>query len=211
MTTYTHTTKKGHQVEVSCWASNTLNFSVAIGGKHYTDGSSMIGAGDSEESEAKHQAESTAADIESGRLREIHFEWRLIEDHEIERGLKLAEALATTKRDEWEDSGSPEMATEGSTWDFAGWNVVRRHLQLHRWVMLGGDLYALPALQTGFWGTDDCTYYRSGEGHSYLISDPGGDVFGPAPIPFHARLLPLTVLDDGHLKLAEQIESREGQ
>ena len=210
MTTYTHTAKTGHRIDVDCWTgSRNLNFSVAIGGIHYTDGSSMIGAGDSEEAEARSQAESTAVDIESGRLRLIGGEWRLVEDAEIERGLALATALATTNRDEWQDDGAPETATADSSWSFDGWNTVRKHLQEHRWVMLGGDLYALPQIATGFWGTDDCTYYRASGGQSWLIGDPGGDVFTVAPVPFHGRPLPLSVIDDGHLKLAEQIEGTD--
>lgn len=145
MTTYTVNTKNGRQVDVSCWASNTLNFSISIDGEHYTDGSSMIGAGDSEESEAKHQAEATSAEIESGKLRRIDGEWRLIEEEEIERGLSLAAALvADIGRDEWQDGGAPEKATEFSSWSFDGWSAVRDHLKLYGLVMLGGDLYALP-------------------------------------------------------------------
>jgi hypothetical protein len=146
MTTYTHNTTTGHRIDVNCWRGSIYqNFSVAIGGVPYTDGSSIIGPGENEETEAKHQAESTAADIESGRLRWIANEWRLVEDEEIERGISLAAALATdVGRDEWQDSGAPEKATEPSSWSFDGWNAVRDHLKLYGWVMLGGDLYALP-------------------------------------------------------------------
>lgn len=69
MTTYTLKTADGHYIDVSCWASKTLNFSISINGEHYADGSSIIGAGDSEETEAAHQARQTADEITSGQLR----------------------------------------------------------------------------------------------------------------------------------------------
>ncbi len=79
MTTYTHTTP-AHRIDVSCWASNALNFQIHIDGNLYTEGSSLVGSGDTEESEAMHQAEQTAADIESGRLAMIDGEWKLVEE-----------------------------------------------------------------------------------------------------------------------------------
>lgn len=142
---YTHTiqTADGHRIDVSCWASNTLNFSIAIDGDHYTDGSSMISAGDSEETEATHQARQTAEAIAAGRLRRVYNEWRLIEDEEIKRGEALHAALLRTTRDHWQDGGEPETATEGTVWDFDGWNRPRRELSWPGgYTILGGDLYA---------------------------------------------------------------------
>ena len=79
MTTYTHTTP-AHRIDVSCWASNTLNFTVSIDGQEYTSGSSWIGPGETEESEATHQAKQTASDIESGRLAMVDGAWTLADE-----------------------------------------------------------------------------------------------------------------------------------
>lgn len=68
MTTHEITTSNGHKVTVSCWKSNALNFQIHIDGSHYSDGSSLIGAGDTEESEAEHQARQTATEIEEKTL-----------------------------------------------------------------------------------------------------------------------------------------------
>jgi hypothetical protein len=85
MKTYTLTTTTGQRIEVSCWESNALNFQIHINGEYYTEGSSFIGAGDTEETEAQHQAQQTANEIEAGRIRRLDDQWRYIDDQEIER------------------------------------------------------------------------------------------------------------------------------
>lgn len=145
MTTAEHSVN-GHKITVACWTGNRLNFEIAIDGEHYADGTSAIGTGDNEVTEAQYQARATAGEIKYGRLRRIDGEWRAISEEEFERGTNLALALFVVDRDEWEDDGAPETATEGTSWDFDGWNAVREHLRLYGYVQLGGDLYAIPLI-----------------------------------------------------------------
>ncbi len=79
MTTHIITTTAGQRIDVSCWTGNGLNFQIHIDGEYYTDGTSMIVPGDTEETEAEHQARQTAKEIEEGRIRQLDGAWQSTE------------------------------------------------------------------------------------------------------------------------------------
>ena len=77
--------KTGNGVHVQVWKGSIFNCQIHIDGEFYCDASSLIESGDTEESEAAHQAEMVIRDLESDRLVQINGEWILLEDGESEK------------------------------------------------------------------------------------------------------------------------------
>lgn len=141
--THDYTTFAGrHRIDVSGWRSSTgIHFEIQIDGDQYTTGSSENINHWDVAKECKYEGDMTAKALNNGSIRCISGEWRIIEDEEFDRGAELWTALCWDPRDEWQDGGAMENATEGTTWDFAGWGPVRTHMVFHGWFVLGGDAY----------------------------------------------------------------------
>jgi len=88
MTFKTRSEKTGNVVQVQVWKSSSFNYQVHIDGEFYCDASSLIESGDTEESEAAHQAEMVIRDLESDRLVQINGDWILLEEKETKEQLR---------------------------------------------------------------------------------------------------------------------------
>lgn len=103
---------------------NILNIITVDGKLHSQDSIKSQDGWTNAEVEATTEANRVAEEVEN---------WK--------NGHALLLALSATDRDEWQDGGEMEAATENTTWDFAGWNDVREQFALHGFANLGGDIY----------------------------------------------------------------------
>jgi len=122
-------TLNGHTVrcESSQTGENIVNIITVDGELHSQDSIKAQEGWTSAEVEARTEAERVAEEVA---------EWK--------DGRELYAALIATTRDEWQDGGAPENATEGTTWDFSGWNSVREQFAQHGRATIGGDTYFAP-------------------------------------------------------------------